>query len=146
MHGRTIIREAIVTTLETIPSVSSIFSLVSGPFPEESSINVLTLDEAINYEDSSMDGFEELDRELRVQIDVRAPIESETNDDLDTITDDVEEALLNDSILISLVYDITLESMDFIYDRSSGNQLGTAEMVFLIKYTTDGEDPSNIIS
>ena len=146
MHARTQIREAIKTALSTISSADMIFNMVSGVFPENKSINILTLDETINYEHSSMDGLNELDRELRVQIEVRAPIDNETTDNLDTITDDVEEAILNDSILISMVYDIKLESLSFFYDSDSRNELGKSEMIFTVLYTTDGLNPSQIIT
>jgi len=144
-HAREQIRDAVVSAITGLDTTgANVYALRVNPFRTLPALNVLTLDEEMRDDMGAM-GDEQI-RELRLRIEGRERDPSIPDDELDTIADEVEEAILNDATLDSLAFDLTLESTSFEYSRDGSNPTGKVEMIFAFLYQVDGRDPSIIIS
>lgn len=144
-HVREIIRDAVVTVVTGLDTTgSNVGADRVNPYRTLPALNVTTLDEVVREDLGSMEGISDQIRELRLVIDGFAKETDTPNDTLDTIADEVEEAVLNSSDLDDLAWDLTLESTSFEYTRDGSNPIGRVEVVFSFLYQVDGTDPSNI--
>lgn len=145
-HCRTQIREAVMGTISGLSQFDTVYNFHSGVFPENQHIaNVITVDEYVSYDIGCMGDIQEQERELRLLVELRTDISNETVDNLDILSDYIEEAILTSTAIDALAYDIELENLTFEYSRDGDKQLGKSIMTFRLTYQTDGLDPSTIL-
>lgn len=134
MHPRTIIREAIVSAVTGLLTTGSYVTANRlNAHTELPSLNVLTSIENIR-DDLGCMGTDDLIRELQLLIEGRVKTTSDPEDDLDTIVDEVEEAILNSVSVNGLAFDITLDSTAFSVNRDGAVPIGMVEMTFSFLY------------
>ena len=148
-HSRTIIRRAFEVAVSgtTDPYAlysGSVHNSYTGPFTENPSANILTLDETIVDEMRSMGGITDQVRELRVLVEIRAFTNTDSLDMLDIYAYRVEQSIFESEQINGLAYDLTLESHDFEYSRDAGHQYGKCSLVWSMLYSCDGTNPSSI--
>ncbi len=122
---------------------NKVYSNRVDPYLTLPSLNVLTEEESIRYDLCAMSSIQV--RELRLKIEGRADATTTPDDGLDTIANEVEEAIANSAAIDALAFDITLESTAFSYTSDGAKPIGLLEMQYSLLYQTDGLNPSNIV-
>jgi hypothetical protein len=135
MHPRQAIREAVVAAITGLNTTGANVSANRlNPYFTLPSLNVTTLDESVDAGGGSMNGEADQIRELRLVIEGRAKASDTPDDQLDTMTDEVENAILNSATVKALAYDCTLQSTAFSFDGENANPIGKVEMTFSFLY------------
>lgn len=143
-HARTGIRETIANALTGVTAVSQVYEMRSAPYDTLPALNVKTLDEEVVWDESPMSSTEQI-RNLRVAIDIISQTLDDEIDNLDEITEDVENVMNSSSAVQSLAWDLILSSTAFEYSREAGYPYGVCQMVYSFKYRTDGSDPQTVL-
>lgn len=143
-HSRQTIREATVSAISGLTSTGDrVYQNRVSPFFTLPSLNVMTIDESVRDDLGGMDNTQI--RELRLIIEGRASGSTTPDNTIDTIADEVEEAILNNSTLDTYAFDLTLDSTSFSYDNEGDHPVAKVEMIYSFLYQVDLNDPSVIL-
>ena len=143
-HIRETIRNTVVNALTGLTTTGNrVYANRVDPYLSLPSLNVLTQDEQVRNDFGAMDTKQI--RELRLVIEGRADATTTPDDGLDTIANEVEEAIGSSAEIDALALDMTLESTAFSYISDGAKPIGLLEMKYILLYQVDGLDPSNIV-
>ena len=143
-HVRQLIRDQFVTALSPSDIASTrVYNNRVDPMMILPAINVTTPTEAISDQYGEMGNVET--RDLEVLVECYAEGSSTPDDTLDSLADEVVNTILNDSTLLGMSFDISIEEVDFSHSRDGNSPIGRADIRFAFLYQTDGTNPSVII-
>lgn len=143
-HIRETLRDTFKDALTGITVVATrVYSNRVDPYLTLPSVNVLTQGESVRYDMSAMNTVQV--RELTLTIEGRVDAATIPEDGLDTIANEIEEAIESSSAINALAFDVTLGSTSFSYTSDGVKSIGLLEMQYNLLYQTDGTDPSTIV-
>jgi hypothetical protein len=137
-HQRKTIRDNVITTLTGLTTTgSNVFNTRILPNLESNlpCLNVYTISESSEEID-----FLSIQRDLTMAVDGYAKNSSTIEDALDTIAQEVEDALGTDVTRGNTAYDIFLTSTEMDLSTEGDIQMGTVRLQFTIRYRTAKTD------
>lgn len=143
-HIRETIRTAVINSLTGLTTTGNrVYSNRVDPYLTLPSLNVLTQNESVRNDMCDMSSIQV--RELRLVIEARADATTIPDDELDTIANEVEEAIADSEEINALVFDIILDTTSFSYTSDGQKPIGLLEMQYSLLYQVDGNHPSTIV-
>ena len=144
-HARQTIREQVGTTLTGLTTTgSNVFQSRVYPLQESNLPALLIYTKEESSEAIVMGSNRVIERELTLAVEAYVKTNSNSDDTIDTIAEEVETAIGADSTLNNKAKDVFLVSTDINYVGEGENPVAVATLNFLISYCTDENDPSQL--
>ena len=144
-HARQTIREQVGTTLTGLTTTgSNVFQSRVYPL-QDSNLPALLIYTKEESSDAIVMGSKRVsERELTLAVEAYVKTNTNSDDTIDTIAEEVETAIGADSTLNNKAKDVFLVSTDINYVGEGENPVAVATLNFLISYCTDENDPSQL--
>ena len=144
-HARQAIREQVGTTLTGLSTTgSNVFQSRVYPLQESNLPALLIYTKEESSEAIVMGSNRVIERELTLAVEAYVKTNSNSDDTIDTIAEEVETAIGADSTLNNKAKDVFLVSTDINYVGEGENPVAVATLNFLVSYCTDENDPSQL--
>jgi hypothetical protein len=144
-HARQTIREQVGTTLTGLTTTgSNVFQSRVYPLQESNLPALLIYTKEESSEAIVMGSNRVIERELTLAVEAYVKTNSNSDDTIDTIAEEVETAIGADSTLNNKAKDVFLVSTDINYVGEGENPVAVATLNFLVSYCTDENDPSQL--
>lgn len=142
-HARQSIRDAAVTALTRLTTTgTACYSGRVNPYETLPCLSVYTLSESVEGGEL---GTKQM-RMLTLRVEARARAASDLDDTLDTITAEVETALMADRTLGGTAKTLELAQTEIELSGDAEQPVGLAVLDFAVLYRIDGTDPTTTIS
>jgi hypothetical protein len=144
-HARQTIREQVGTTLTGLTTTgSNVYQSRVYPLQESNLPALLIYTKEESSEAIVMGSNRVIERELTLAVEAYVKTNSNSDDTIDTIAEEVETAIGADSTLNNKAKDVFLVSTDINYVGEGENPVAVATLNFLVSYCTDENDPSQL--
>jgi hypothetical protein len=144
-HARQTIREQVGTTLTGLTTTgSNVFQSRVYPLQDSNLPALLIYTKEESSDAIVMGSNRVIERELTLAVEAYVKTNSNSDDTIDTIAEEVETAIGADSTLNNKAKDVFLVSTDINYVGEGENPVAVATLNFLISYCTDENDPSQL--
>lgn len=144
-HARQAIREQVATTLTGLATTgSNVFQSRVYPLQDSNLPALLIYTKEESSEIITMGSTRALDRELTLSVEAYVKSNANSDDTIDTISDEIESAIGADTTLNNKAKDVFLISTDINYVGEGENPVAVATLNFLVNYCTDEDDPSQL--
>ena len=144
-HARQTIREQVGTTLTGLATTgSNVYQSRVYPLQESNLPALLIYTKEESSEAIVMGSNRVIQRELTLAVEAYVKTNSNSDDTIDTIAEEVETAIGADSTLNNKAKDVFLVSTDINYVGEGENPVAVATLNFLVSYCTDENDPSQL--
>ena len=144
-HFRQQIRERVATTLTGLTTTgSNVFQSRVYPLQDANLPALLIYTKEESSEIITMGSTRALDRELTLSVEAYVKSNANSDDTIDTISDEIESAIGADTTLNNKAKDVFLISTDINYVGEGENPVAVATLNFLVNYCTDEDDPSQL--
>jgi hypothetical protein len=144
-HARQTIREQVGTTLTGLSTTgSNVFQSRVYPLQESNLPALLIYTKEESSEAIVMGSNRVIERELTLAVEAYVKTNTNSDDTIDTIAEEVETAIGADSTLNNKAKDVFLVSTDINYVGEGENPVAVATLNFLVSYCTDENDPSQL--
>ena len=144
-HARQTIREQVGTTLTGLATTgSNVYQSRVYPLQESNLPALLIYTKEESSEAIVMGSNRVIERELTLAVEAYVKTNSNSDDTIDTIAEEVETAIGADSTLNNKAKDVFLVSTDINYVGEGENPVAVATLNFLVSYCTDENDPSQL--
>lgn len=144
-HARQTIREQVGTTLTGLSTTgSNVFQSRVYPLQESNLPALLIYTKEESSEAVVMGSNRVIERELTLAVEAYVKTNTNSDDTIDTIAEEVETAIGADSTLNNKAKDVFLVSTDINYVGEGENPVAVATLNFLVSYCTDENDPSQL--
>ena len=144
-HARQTIREQVGTTLTGLTTTgSNVFQSRVYPLQESNLPALLIYTKEESSEAIVMGSNRVIERELTLAVEAYVKTNTNSDDTIDTIAEEVETAIGADSTLNNKAKDVFLVSTDINYVGEGENPVAVATLNFLVSYCTDETNPSQL--
>lgn len=144
-HARQAIREQVGTTLTGLTTTgSNVFQSRVYPLQDSNLPALLIYTKEESSEAIVMGSNRVIERELTLAVEAYVKTNSNSDDTIDTIAEEVETAIGADSTLNNKAKDVFLVSTDINYVGEGENPVAVATFNFLVSYCTDETNPSQL--
>ena len=144
-HARQTIREQVGTTLTGLSTTgSNVFQSRVYPLQESNLPALLIYTKEESSEAIVMGSNRVIERELTLAVEAYVKTNTNSDDTIDTIAEEVETAIGADSTLNNKAKDVFLVSTDINYVGEGENPVAVATLNFLVSYCTDETNPSQL--
>jgi hypothetical protein len=144
-HARQAIREQVGTTLTGLSTTgSNVFQSRVYPLQASNLPALLIYSKEESSEAIVMGANRVIERELTLAVEAYVKTNTNSDDTIDTIAEEVETAIGADSTLNNKAKDVFLVSTDINYVGEGENPVAVATFNFLVSYCTDETNPSQL--
>ena len=144
-HAIQTIREQVGTTLTGLTTTgSNVFQSRVYPLQESNLPALLIYTKEESSEAIVMGSNRVIERELTLAVEAYVKTNTNSDDTIDTIAEEVETAIGADSTLNNKAKDVFLVSTDINYVGEGENPVAVATLNFLVSYCTDETNPSQL--
>jgi hypothetical protein len=144
-HARQLIREQVATTLTGLSTTgSNVFQSRVYPLQESNLPALLIYTKEESSEAIVMGSDRAIDRELTLAVEAYVKNNTNSDDIIDDIAEEIESAIGADSTLNNKAKDVFLVSTDINYVGEGENPVAVATFNFLVNYCTDETNPSQL--
>lgn len=144
-HARQAIREQVGTTLTGLSTTgSNVFQSRVYPL-QDSNLPALLIYTKEETSDAIVMGSNRvIERELTLAVEAYVKTNTNSDDTIDTIAEEIETAIGADSTLNNKAKDVFLVATDINYVGEGENPVAVATLNFLVSYCTDETNPSQL--
>jgi hypothetical protein len=144
-HARQLIREQVATTLTGLSTTgSNVFQSRVYPLQESNLPALLIYTKEESSEAIVMGSDRAIERELTLAVEAYVKNNTNSDDIIDDIAEEIESAIGADSTLNNKAKDVFLVSTDINYVGEGENPVAVATFNFLVNYCTDETNPSQL--
>ena len=144
-HARKTIREQVGTTLTGLTTTgSNVFQSRVYPLQDSNLPALLIYTKEETSEAVVMGNNRVLERELTIAVEAYVKTNSNSDDTIDLISEEIESAIGTDTTLNNKAKDVFLVATDINYIGEGENPVAVATFNFLVSYCTDENDPSQL--
>ncbi len=144
-HARKTIREQVGTTLTGLTTTgSNVFQSRVYPLQDSNLPALLIYTKEETSEAVVMGNNRVLERELTLAVEAYVKTNSNSDDTIDLISEEIESAIGTDTTLNNKAKDVFLVATDINYIGEGENPVAVATFNFLVSYCTDENDPSQL--
>ena len=144
-HARQAIREQVGTTLTGLSTTgSNVFQSRVYPLQDSNLPALLIYTKEETSEAIVMGSNRVIERELTLAVEAYVKTNTNSDDTIDTIAEEIEAAIGADSTLNNKAKDVFLVATDINYVGEGENPVAVATLNFLVSYCTDETNPSQL--
>jgi|TARA_R100000482_G_scaffold50728_3_gene18030 hypothetical protein len=144
-HARQAIREQVGTTLTGLSTTgSNVFQSRVYPLQDSNLPALLIYTKEETSEAIVMGSNRVIERELTLAVEAYVKTNTNSDDTIDTIAEEIETAIGADSTLNNKAKDVFLVATDINYVGEGENPVAVATLNFLVSYCTDETNPSQL--
>jgi len=144
-HARQLIREQVATTLTGLTTTgSNVFQSRVYPLQDANLPALLVYTKEESSEIITMGSTRALERLLTLSVEAYVKSNNNSDDTIDTISEEIEAAIGADTTLNNKAKDVFLISTDINYVGEGENPVAVATLNFLVNYCTAEDDASQL--